>query len=246
MPSAQSLDFIGFGRVIERHKPQDLPVQCATLLSTPSSQSTTSTNLSLTQNFVLPEEASLVCQNVLAELAQLTPSRMVPTKSSMVSTTVLTELACGMVEILVKSCKNGCVCGHLCWGNMDPQVIMFMLQEIRPGHTVVENVQAGPQHFRRLSWKLKFVNACLDVSPTLIEAGDTLVLENVHENRSLMAPEEPQAPQMIADCDDLSKHQQPIIPKLDLSSINKARQILRQQPLMTPANCECKQLWGCL
>lgn len=257
MPAPQNVDFIGFGRVIERHKSQDVSVLHSTLPSTPSSQSTSSTSFPSTRNIVLPEEASIVCQNVLAELALLAPGKMLPTRSTLVCKSVLGELDCGMVEVLVATCKRGCICGHLCWGSLEPQAVVFVLQETRPGYTLVESVQAGPPHFRNHSWVLKFVNACRGISPMSVGEGDTLVLEIVSCNRGLLEPSVPEAPPLPDDHDSddfysyetelvcRAMQQPPAVPKLDLSDIDKSRHIFMPQSVGTPAACVCKALWGC-
>lgn len=149
---------MGFGRVIERAKPEE-PVQATKCPLTPDGQSSSSTtwrdvsDAHFTPGRVSPDEASLICHNVLSELAL--------------------EIA----TVQVSSCSQGFITGAVEWGGMPSENVTFSILRIKQGYAVVGEVQSGPELFKKISWKLKAINGCCDVEPTWVAAGDVLMFE---------------------------------------------------------------------
>lgn len=152
---------------------------------------------------VSPDEAQLICQSVLTELGvdvvDLDPSMMAiwtpreaeletprdseqdcPDPDQECQGTDLADVDLASVKVI--ACDRGCISGSLEWlgrpsGSRRPEKVLFTLQEIRPGYTVVGEALEGPKLLGSLCWKLQSINGSADSRPAWIRRGDVLVLE---------------------------------------------------------------------
>jgi len=123
------------------------------------------------------ESSSSTTWRDLSDNNRLTPSRVSPDEASLICQNVLSELAFDMATVRVASINHGCISGSLEWGQLPSQDVSFTLLRIQPGYTVVGAVRSGPELFKKVCWKLKSVNGCSTADPPFLCRGDAVVLE---------------------------------------------------------------------
>lgn len=102
---------------------------------------------------MLDEDISAICQGALREVAE------------------------DLALVQVSSCSGNWITGRLDFNARPAEDVTFAVVEVKPGRSFVGDVDAGPDYFRRVSWRLKSVNGQTDFQPSWIARGDSIVLE---------------------------------------------------------------------
>jgi len=89
----------------------------------------------------------------------------------------LREVAEDLASVHVSSCSGNWITGRLDFNGLPTEDVTFAVVELKPGRSFVGDVDAGPDFFRKVSWRLKSVNGRNDFRPSWIARGDSVVLE---------------------------------------------------------------------